>query len=496
VKRTRLFLLIFLFPLLASAQTPTLVQHVSCPNSGSIGSGIGGVQSSTPAYLCPLPEPTQVGNAIVLGFFSDNTGSPTWTVSDDKSNTWVKATSTTDSSANIIAVYYALNVAAGTHMLSVKSSAQTAGFLAVSASEYYNVATSSALDASRCNAGSTSTSIAAGNITPTVSGDLLWQWAADSNVANVASFSAGTIPAGSWLLNGTDILYGNAVQAAVYNSTASLNPTFTSGTAEPFDSCVMALKAATAGSSPTNGFRIVHMYHQQILASSPQAFPVQFPTSGNMFVASFISGGNQISSISSNPANTWSATGSAVLQGQATSQMYYAANTSSSNAMTLSFSRTATGDGTIMLYDVTGAAQSPFDKSVGRSGTQLSIVSSLTTCAGCISPTGVTGGNEIVIGNVGNAWCTATGTSSPAGSVFDTATYDGNSVNGPETVDQNNGWFHLYAASSSAVTVTWNYTCDGTNAENDWAGTYAVFKSASSVTQRPAPPTQLKAVVN
>jgi hypothetical protein len=497
VKHTRLLLLIFLFPVFAWAQTPTLVQHVSCPNSGAIGSGVGGAQSATPTYKCPLPEPTQAGNAIVLGLFSDNTGSPTWTVSDDKSNTWMRATSTTDGSGNIIAVYYALNVAGGTHMLSVKSSAQTAGFLSVSASEYYNVAISSALDTSHCNAGSSSTSITAGSITPTFSGDLLWQWAADSNAASVTSFSAGVTPAGSWLLNGTDIYYGDAVQASVYNSTAAINPTFTSGTAQPFDSCVMALKAANAGNPPMNAFRIVHMSHQQMPQSASNPFPIQFPSSGNLLVASYISGGSTISSVSSSPANAWSATGSDAVHGQATSQMYYAANAGTSNAMTVSFSRNNnTSDATFMMYDITGASPSPFDKDQSEQATQLSIVSSLTTCAGCLSPSGVTGGNELIIGNVGNAWCTATAASSPAGAIFDTATYDGNSVNGPESVDQNNGWFHLYTASTSALTVQWSYTCDSSNAENDWAGRQAAFNPASSVTQQPGPPTQLKATVN
>ena len=127
----RRFVFLFaIFPLcsLAGAQTPTLVQHVSCPNSGGAGSGIGGAISSAPVYSCPLPEPSQAGNAIILGLISNNSGNPTWTVSDDKSNPWNPAGSTTDNQGNIIAVYYALNVAAGTRMLSVQSSAATQGY--------------------------------------------------------------------------------------------------------------------------------------------------------------------------------------------------------------------------------------------------------------------------------------------------------------------------------------------------------------------------------
>jgi hypothetical protein len=484
---------ILLWCSLGWAQTPTLVQHVSCPNAGATGSGVGGAQSNAPVYSCPLPEPTQGGNAILLGLFSDNTGSPTWTVSDDKSNTWTLAGSTTDSKGNIIAVYYALNVAAGTRMLSVQSSAQTAGYLAVSASEYYNVAASSALDTKSCDAGSSSTSITAGSITPGTSGDLLWQWAANANAAALASITVGSQSNITWQLNGTDIHDGDATQAGVYNSTSAINPTFTSGTAEPFDSCVMALKAANAGNAPTNPFRIVHMLHAQMSSSDSSPYAMQFPTSGNLVVLSFISGDTTISSISSTPANTWSSTGAAVSYGsQVASQIYYAANASTSNSMTLSTTLSGGITGlTFMMYDFVGAATAPFDKdSGGQSNNQAGIVSALTTCSGCLTPTAA---NEAIIGNFGQAWCTSTGINSPSGALFDTATYTGNSVNGPEGVDQNNGWFHYYDPGTSAITATWAETCGNTQ-EGSWAGRVAAFKAAQSGTQV-LPPTGLTAVV-
>src|SRR5271170_1249800 len=66
----RLLLLIFFFPLFASAQSPALVQHVSCPNSRNTVNQ----QSNTPDYKCPLPEPSQPGNDILVGVVSVNTG--------------------------------------------------------------------------------------------------------------------------------------------------------------------------------------------------------------------------------------------------------------------------------------------------------------------------------------------------------------------------------------------------------------------------------------
>jgi hypothetical protein len=489
MRRFLFFIFLFFGGALSFAQTPTLVQHVSCPNSGAIGSGVGGEMSSVPVYLCPLPEPSQSGNALVLGMFSDNAGNPTWTVTDDKSNTWTLATSATDSEGNIFAIYYALNVAAGTRFISVKSSAATNGFLAVSASEYYNVSTASALDAKSCAAGSNSTSISAGSLTPSVSGDLLWQWGANANAAEIASISAGSQSNVTWQLNGTDIHDGDGTQAGVYSSTAAINPTFTSGTSEPWDSCAIALKAATAGTAPTQPFRIVHMLHEQMLASDSSPFHAEMPTSGNLLLISFISGGNSITSITSNPSNTWSSTGALVTYGsQATSQIYYAANASTANAMTFSIGQTGTMTGTtFMMYDVVGAAASPFDvDSGGQSGDQKSTVSSLTSCSGCITPSAA---NELIIGNIGNAWCTNIGITSPSSALFDVATYTGNSVNGPEPVDQNNGWFHYYDPGTSAITATWSYTC-GSEAEGSWVGRLAAFKSAPQT--QPLPPTSVR----
>ncbi len=495
MRRFPLLLSVLLWCSLAWAQTPTLVQHVSCPNSGELGSGIGGAMSSTPTYQCPLPEPTQAGNAILLGLFSDNTGNPKWTVSDDKSNTWTLAGSTTDSNGNILAVYYALNVAAGTRMLSVKNSGGTNGYTAVSASEYYNVAASSALDAQVCSAGASSKSISAGSITPGTAGDLFWQWAADTNSAAVASFTAGSQSNITWQLNGTDINASDATQAGVYSSTSAITPTFSSGTAEPFDSCVVALKAASAGNPPTQSFRIVHMLHAEMNSTSAGSYAVEMPTSGNLFVISFSSGGNTISSITGSPSNTWTNTGGPTNPDNqstyADQQIYYAANASPSNSMTLSIGQTGTLTGTVyMLYDFVGAATSPFDvDSGGQEGDQGSEATQLSTCTGCLTPSSP---NEVILGNVGQDWCTATGILTPSGALFDAATYTGNSVNGPEPVDQNNGWFHYYDVAASALSASWSYTC-GSYAQAGWAGRLAAFKGATG--NQPEPPTNVKAAV-
>jgi hypothetical protein len=493
MKQTILLLLVFIFPAVASAQTPTLVQHVSCPN----GRQFANQQSSAPDYKCPLPEPSQAGNTLIVGVVGADAGA-TFTLSDDKSNSWTLVKSVVDGNNAYVAVYVATNVAAGTRFLNLHRSTVGADAVAMSASEYYNV---SGADASSCNSGSNSTTITSGSMTPSVSGDLLWQWAINaggggSTPNSVSSFTVGSQSNITWQFNGTDIYDGDAVQAGIYNSTSAINPTFTSGTAETFTSCAVALKAGTAGNAPSQSFRVLHMLHQQMPQSAPNPWPIQFAASGNLVVVSYISGGSLITSISSTPSNTWSSTGSAAGGASITaaSQIYYSPNTSTSGKMSILFTRdNSASDATYMVYDFAGAASSPFDvDSGGQTGNEPNIVGSLTTCSGCLTPSST---NEVIIGNQGQNWCTAIGVSAPNGGLFDVATDTVNSVNGPEYVDQNNGWFHYYNSNTSAITATWAENC-GSNAESAWAGRVAAFKAGSSITQQPAPPTQLTVVVN
>ena len=187
----RLLLLIFFFPLLASAQSPTLVQHVSCPNSRNTGNQ----QSNAPDYKCPLPEPSQAGNAILVGVVSANSG--TFTLSDNKSNSYTLVNSIVDGNGAHVAIYVATNVAAGTRFIDLHRSTVNADNVAMSASEYYNVAPSSAVDTSSCKGGGNTTAVTSGSITPSASGDLLWQWGVNTGGGgaspnSVSSFSSGS----------------------------------------------------------------------------------------------------------------------------------------------------------------------------------------------------------------------------------------------------------------------------------------------------------------
>jgi hypothetical protein len=158
--------------------------------------------------------------------------------------------------------------------------------------------------------------------------------------------------------------------------------------------------------------------------------------------------------------------------------------------LTLTLAGPTTND-TYMIYDVTSPNGWTFDTdSGGQKGEELSIVPTLTTCSSCYTPSTSTG---IVFGNYSQDECTATALMSPSGGFLDSATYTGNSLNGAQSVDQNNGWFHFfYTSAPGALTATWTESC-ATLPPDYWAGRLASFKTMNQA--QPQPATAVKATV-
>ena len=490
MRRLFCFFSIFFWCSLGWSQTPTLVQTVWGPNSMGAGSGNGNwLGSPVPYYAIEFPEPTQAGNLLVCSSFSGNSGGYTLSASDDKSETWRSAGSNfpfISASGDHYDIWYVANNVGGVRQVKVTSSDANGAYVAVTCSEFYNVATSSPTDGTaNChtiNPGTTLTGTATGALT---SGDLIYFVSFNDYAESTASFTAGSQSNITWNLDAVDLLDGYAVQHGVYSTTTSFTPQMTTGTSNTYTSCEVMFKAASAGTAPTQSMRIVHLGHFAMPASGTTQ-TVQIPSSGNLLVASFTGGGDSISGITSTPSNEWSSTG-AVAGGAsftASSQIYYAANANTATNSTVAITRTGTlSQDTVLIYDITGANTSPFDSdSGGQDGNQTFIVSSFTTCGSCLTPAT---GSGIAILNANQNWCTGTTQTSPFGAVFDSAFTTFNSVNGPQNVDQNGEWAHFYYTSTSPITATWTMSCGATNAEATWAGRVATFKAAqfqSSVT--------------
>ncbi|HEY1904133.1 MAG TPA: hypothetical protein VGG56_17015 [Terracidiphilus sp.] len=477
----------FLLCSFAWSQTPTLVQSVWGENSLSYDTA--GWPGNPPLYYAiEFPEPTQAGNLLVCSAFGGS--GITLTISDDKSESWSTGGSNfpfRDSNNNTEFIWYMANNGGGVRQVKV-SSTTNPGFVSVTCSEFYNVAMSSALDGTancRTASGTTPTGTATGALT---NGDLIY-FVSYGNAAASSSFTAGSQSNIGWVLDAVDLLDGYAVQHGVYSSTSSFTPQMTTGSGGSYTSCQAAFKSAAAGTAPTQAMRIVHLGHFS-MPDSGTTQNIQMPSSGNLLVASFTAGGDSISSITSSPGNTWSSTGT-VSGGpslNASSQIYYAANASTATTLTAAITRSGSlSNDNVLIYDITGANPSPFDKdSGGLSGTQSSQVSSFTSCSNCLTPSGP---GELVILNANQDWCTGTAVTAPSGALYDSAFTTMDSVNGAQPVDQNGEWAHLYTTGTSAISATWTMSCD--EAELGWAGRVAAFKDGPQT--QPMPPTGVKA---
>lgn len=487
MRRFVFFILVFGGSSLGLAQTPTLVQAVWGENSQ--GYNVGGWPGNPALYYAiEFPEPTLPGNLLVCSAVSG--GSPSFTISDDKGETWSTGGPNYpfhDSNNDSEFIWYLANNAGGVRQVKVTSTSNP-GYVSVTCSEFYNVATSSPLDGTAgCNtvSNSTLTGTATGTLT---SGDLVYFVSYGKNATTSSSFTAGSQPNIPWMLDAVDLMDGYAVQHGVYSSTNSFTPQMTTGTSGSYTSCEVIFKAASAGTAPTQSMRVVHLGHFS-MPDSGTTQNIQMPSSGNLLVASFTAGGDSISSISTTPANTWTSTG-AMAGGpslNASSQIFYAGNASTAPTMQVAITRAGTlSNDNVLIYDVSGANTSPFDKdSGGQSGTESSEVPSFTTCSSCLTPSAA---GELVIMNANQDWCTGTAVTAPSGALYDSAFTTMDSVDGAQPIDQNGEWAHLYSTNTSAITATWAMTCD--EAEYGWAGRVAAFKAAPQT--QPQPPTLLQ----
>jgi len=221
---------------------------------------------------------------------------------------------------------------------------------------------------------------------------------------------------------------------------------------------------------------------------------MQFPSSGNLLVGLFNGAGPIATGVTDALGNTWSLPASATTTGggQATSaQIVYAANAVTSptlSGITVTLSEVGTGDDMFNLYDITGAATSPFDLGTTNLGNQTSN-GPLTT--GIITPTT---SNGIVLHVNSIDFHTEASMSSPAGGTFDTIVNDLNDDDpgrgGTEvsTLDMDNAYAHFYNPTTSRVSFTFTatFTPGGTQGVLLWGGATAAFKSATA-TATPTP---------
>lgn len=473
------------------AGTPTLVQHVAT----------GMDRYPVTNFKLPLPNPAGAGNALILGIQFRSSGSVS-SVTDNKGNTWVAGPTVTNSSTSQrMSLYYALNVAAGTQNVTVKFSGlgNANGYPQAVISEFYNVAQVSAADGSSGSA----TSRTAGAITTKAAGDLIYHWGVDFSDTNEngGGYNGSSITAGpGFTLLSADLQVGSADQYLIQPAAGTVNPTFTASGSATWGSLALALKSASAGTPPPPGIRIVRVQHTLLnsVRAQGRANPVvmQFPSSGNLLVGLYNSADCLISKVSDSGGNTWASAGSTTGGGGNTqAQIVYAANAATSpnlSKITVSLSGGTQGDNMFNLYDIAGAATSPFDTSATATGVQNN-AGNLTTTT--ITPSTAKG---LVLNVVSIDFHTINGivgSNYVLDSVVNDFDNDDPPNGGPDvsTLDMDNGYSHIYNPTTAALTFVYTYNQATPGGVQNWGSVAAAFKAGSGQGTGVAPPTGLQA---
>jgi len=480
---------------------PTLVQHVA--------TGMDRYPINT--LTVRLPNLARAGNCLILGVQFNSTGSVA-SVTDNMGNNWIAGPTTTNVGfTKRMNMYYVLNAVAGTQTITVHFSGLTTtpGFPQAVVSEFYNVATSNAFDGSSAS----STSRTAGPITTTAPGDLIYEWGASLSSSNIngGAYNGTSITAGAgFTLLSADLQVGSSDQYQIQPTAGTITPTFSATGSATWGSVAIALKSATAGTAPPPGIRIIHLQHTllQSVRAQNRAVPIvmQFPSSGNLLVGLFNGAGPIATGVTDVLGNTWSLPASATTRGgglATSAQIVYAANAATAPTLigiTVALSEVGTGDDMFNLYDITGAAISPFDLATTNLGNQTS---NGPLTSGIITPIS---SNGLVFHVNSIFFHTENSMTSPINGTFDSVVNDlddddGGTTTDVSTLDMDNAYAHFYNPTINQISFTFTnaFHSGGPQGVQQWGGATAAFKSnvgptpTATATSTPTPTPTLTA---
>ncbi len=477
---------IFAFTVPLQPATPTLVQHVA-----------GGMDNHFATTLTlSLPHPSGAGNALILGIRFNAAGSIAG-VGDNLGNAWFAGPTVANVSGSIgtrVALFYALNVAPGTQTIAVAFNGLAGptgskAFPQAVVSEFCNVAALAALDGQNGNA----SSAVSGTITSSAAGDLIYQWGvvvSSIDAANGAQFNGSGITAGNgFTLLSADLQAGSADQYLVQAAAGGVTPAFSPSGSETWASVAMALKAAPGGTPAPTGIRIVHVQHTMLAWPGHSApMTLAFPSSGNLLVGSFTGDTPSIAGVTDSAHNTWLSAGVS-LDGSATSaQVVYvpgAVTSPSLNTITVNLTAPCSSTGcALVLYDITGATASPFDKSTWATGTEAA--------PGVVSMASLTpsASNELMLA-AGAVSAHTINSVSGAGLVLDSQVnaFDDHGASGTTTsrLDVDNAFAHAATSGFAPMTFSFRATTQAPGGVGSWTAVAVAFYGLAPALDTTAP---------
>ena len=375
------------------------------------------------------------------------------------------------------------NAKAGTTLITVSFGSAIIPFNYV-VSEFSNVAAANPVSGTKAVAGVIGPSLNTGAFTPgnndANGGNLIWNYYAVAGGANgnPTKWTSGA----SFTLLDADISwtsgqgFPHASQFFVQATSASISPTITAtgDASNGYNAVAIALKAATAGTPAGSGIHVNKIIHQTSNVI-PSTWTLQEPAAGNLRVLATANGNNltNITSITDSDGGAWTKIEPASDQ----PQIWYSANTSANPNLSVTIHIAGSSPTmTMLFYDISGAAVSPFDVAAGVSSTNVSnqtVVNNMPS----ITPQ-MTSGVAIAVMGLGQGPGLGLGTGAPLGAVFDLVTYTGEVD--LDLMENADGQAHVYYASTAALNWNWKIMA---NPDNTAFATAAVFTALNRVTK-------------
>lgn len=445
-------------------------------------------------YAIPLANASLSGNFRVVWVEYKNSPATTITVTDDKSGgsstySSMGAAVQNSTTGHFLAGFYTANSAAGIKNVFVNSSAVVAG-VSAAVEEWYNIDSATPIRSYNGLAGANgSTTLDAGSITPTTNDVVLYRVCRTQTPA-ATSFTKGSQAGITWTKtsSSSDILAGNGCfsQWGIYTGSGAFTPTAQTSAGSGYIALGVALKPATSGTAPS-GMYVAGIEHQEIVTGTGTTTTHEFPCKGNLPVIE--AGGAPLRWItnitSTNPNVTWSAVGTEKDDGNNTVLSWYSPNVACTDSMVLTVTwNVSTGDQTLLMHDIVGAATSnPFRARIATTGSLLIATPSMFTNDlsqqgyQTLGPQpGMTDG--MMLGMDIHNLNTGVSCSSPTGCQFTAIAYGGQSLDGPSTGDQNNDWMYTRITASDIVNWTWVFG-QSTEDPGTYAGELNSFLSAT-----------------
>ena len=470
--------------------TPTLVQHVAS-SANPEGSGIDGN-----GFTFTLPNGVRAGNCLILGITYMASPGRTVSITDTNGNIWPRSPAVSANHHGAAFTYtseiYVLpNANAGVTTITVTFDAAFRPFQ-YTISEFYNIATASPVSGSSATHAVAAPNLTTGSFTPgdndANGGNLIWSyfapaWGASGSPSSWAPGTSFSLLDADTAWQGASNTFPHASEYFVQSTAAAINPGInaTEDTTNFYSGVSIALRAASGGSAPPPGIRIVKIIH--LTSDAPPSGPwrLQVPTTGNL-LALLTHQPNLItfSSVTDNKGSPYTLRN---LAGDE-NQIWHTANSNAANDLivTAHVSSPEPPTSSVVAYDITGAAASPFDVIAGFHNSPFPGQTTVNN-APQITPT-TRNGLVLVVADNGKGPVLGFASGAPATAIFDLVTYQGETDD--DLMENADGKGHVYNADTRQISWHWTIT---PNSEGGIAATSVAFKAAEANPPDANPPT-------